>query len=121
MALPLKALLIIAAFLIISALIVQTSASIVTKTKVPLSKSFKAIIYAFFFSVLSLIFLGSVGGPITIIAPIIVFLAQALAYSIALEVQFVGSILISILVMILGWVTMQVFGLSVSATLKLVS
>jgi hypothetical protein len=124
-ALPTKVLLAILAFFVISALIVQTSATFVTKNKIPFSKSIKAVIYALGFTVLAfgLTFqlVGMTASPVILLLPVLIFLGQAMAYSIALEVPFSGGAIISLCVMVVGWVMQLLFGLTASTVFKMMS
>ncbi|MGL1931353.1 MAG: hypothetical protein OCC45_06285 [Desulfotalea sp.] len=118
-ALSLKALLAVAGFIIIVALIIQTCASLAMRTKVPFSKSVKATIYSIFFTVLAILLVWMTGGTAIYLLPIIVFIAQAYAISISLNVPFVGSAIIAIIIIAVGWLTMTVFGISLTGTLQI--
>lgn len=112
MALPPKSLFAIAVFVVVSALIIQTSASIATQEKVPFSKSFKAVIYSFIFSAVAVLIVVVSGGAAFIISPFLLWGALAYAYSLALEINFWGSAIISMIVIAAGALTMMVFKIS---------
>ncbi len=112
-------------FFTISALIVKVSGSLVTKSDISFSNSMKAVIYSLFFTLLAGVVAtqlgGVMGGGVVFVFPMLVFLAQTIAYSMALEVPLFGSALISICVMIVGWIIQIVFGISASTTLNIMS
>ncbi len=112
-------------FFTISALIVKVSGSLVTKSDISFSNSMKAVIYSLFFTLLAGVVAtqlgGVMGGGVVFVFPMLVFLAQTIAYSMALEVPLFGSALISICVMIVGWIIQIVFGISASSTLNIMS
>lgn len=112
MALPPKSLFAIAVFTIISALIIQVSASIATQEKVQFSKSLKAVVYSLIFSAVAVLLVVVSGGSAFIIFPFLLWGAQAYAYSLALEINFWGSAIISMIVMVAGALTMMVFKIS---------
>jgi hypothetical protein len=112
MALPPKSLFAIAIFVTISALIIQTSASIATKDKVPFSKSIKAVLYSIVFSGVAILIVVVSGGAAFIISPFLLWGALAYAYSLALEINFLGSAIIAMIVMAAGALTMMVFKIS---------
>jgi len=85
----------------------------------------KAVVYALFFTLLAagatMQLGGIMGGAAVFVFPLLVFLAQTMAYSMALQVPFAGSAVISICVMVVGWIVQLVFGLSASTTLNIMS
>jgi hypothetical protein len=121
MALPPKTLMAIAIYLVVSAVIVKFIASLLTKTEMPFSKSIKAVAYSLFFSIIALGAIFVFAPAIFILGPILLFCAHTLGYSIALEVPFVGSAVISLCVLAIGWGIMFAFGLSSVALTQLIS
>lgn len=125
-ALPYKAIIAIAVFFIASALIVQTTASFLCQAKIPFLRSIKSVIYVILFSIIASIFsfqlIDALSAPYLIfLAPVFVFLAQALGYSMALEIPLIGSAILSVCITFVGWLVLTVFGLSFSTAFHLVS
>ena len=126
-ALPYKVLGAITVFFIISALIVQTTASFLSETKIPFLKSVKAVLYVLIFSIIAFIFTNQLAGALSaplvmLLLPVLILFAQALAYSYSLDIpSLLGCFVISVCVTIVGWLVSLVFGLSFTSTLHLMS
>ncbi|MCI5124099.1 MAG: hypothetical protein D3925_06380 [Candidatus Electrothrix sp. AR5] len=122
-ALPYKVLGAITVFFVISALITQTTASFLCATKVPFLKSVQCVIYVITFSIISLLLTvnASVSPYLTLLFPLIGFLAQAFAYSHVLGMPLMGGAVISVCVNIVGWLVSLAFGLTFFTTLHLIS
>lgn len=123
-ALPNKAVMMVlaaaAVFVLVSAVIVQTSAGLITKESVSLRASIKAALYCFFFSLVAgligMKLFGGSPGIALIFIPMTILVAQAIAYSVTLGFSFLPSVGISICVMVVTWGLGHVSGLTYRIT-----
>lgn len=116
----------IALFFVVSGLLVQIVASCLCRTKIPFSKSLKAVAYVSIFSSIAFVFtiqiLNTFSAPyLFILLPIFVFSAQALGYTMALEIPFFGGTILSICLIFAAWLISLVFNFSFTTTLRLLS
>jgi len=113
---PFKFLALIAAYLVLSAVLVKVSTKIVTKSEPPLSICIKAVIYSFVFALIaglgSLKLLMEMPSLSVIVPPILYVLPQAIAYCSTLNISLGAGLAISVIATLLGWLLSQMFGVS---------
>lgn len=120
--LPTAALVWFAAALILSALTVQISTRLVTHKEIAFLTALKALVISALMMAaagfLGMKLLSAVSPALLILAPVLAFGAQLLAFSVILEVTMAASLLISICVSVIFWIIGAALGLSMTAAFK---